>query len=186
MIHGIAEIAACMVITKGVEFMDINMNGIYKIADHMTIKEACKKYRPSRIGMEFHCMNWVFTPREYKGQFYMVDTYWSSDSFTIEVDESNISDFKLVAIKDDIERVPSYEVQFYNRNDVIWLALDSSGSNVPHVVKGTKMSSDIGVKVLRSEIESLYFDIECKKDQISRILKGQDSRFDTFNIEDQK
>lgn len=48
------------------------------------------------------------------------------------------------------------------------------------------MSSDIGVKVLRSEIESLYSDIEWKKDQIAKILKGKDPRFDTFNIEDQK
>ena len=163
--------------------MDINMNGIYKIADHMTIKEACKKYRPSRVGMEFHCMNWVFEPREYKGQFYMVDTYWSSDSFTIHIDESNVDDFKLVAIKDDITRIPSCEVQFYNRSDIIWLAMDSSGSNCPYVIKGTKMSSEISVKVLRSQIESLYSDIEDKKRQIRNILKGKDPRFDTFNTD---
>lgn len=48
------------------------------------------------------------------------------------------------------------------------------------------MSSEIGVKVLRSEIESLYSEIEYKKSLISKILKGKDSRFDTFNIEDQK
>lgn len=164
--------------------MDINMNGIYKISDKMTVKEACRKYRPSRVGMEFHCMNWVFTPREYKGQFYMVDTYWSSDSFMIEVDESNIDDFKLVAIKDDIKQIAMSDVKFYASDDIIWLATDSSGSSRPYILNNTKMSSDIGVKVLRSEIESLYSDIEWKKDQIAKILKGKDPRFDTFNIED--
>lgn len=164
--------------------MNINMNGIYKISDKMTIKEACRKYRPNRVGMEFHCMNWVFTPREYKGQFYMVDTYWSSDSFMIEVDESNIDDFKLVAIKDDIKQIAMSDVKFYASDDIIWLATDSSGSSRPYILKNTKMSSDIGVKVLRSEIESLYSDIEWKKDQIAKILKGKDPRFDTFNIED--
>ena len=166
--------------------MDINMNGIYKIADHMSIKEACQKYRPSRAGMEFHCMNWVFTPREYNGEYYMADTYWSSDSFTIQVDESNISDFKLVAIQDDIQPIAMSDVKFYRSDDIIWLAMDSMGSSTPYVLKGTKMSSDIGVKVLRSEIESLYSSIEWKKDQITRILKGEDSRFDTFNKDDQR
>ena len=183
MIHGTVEIAVYMVTTKGVKFMDINMNGIYKIADHMTVKEACKKYRPSRVGMEFHCMNWVFTPREYNGQFYMVDTYWSSDSFTIDVDESNIDDFKLVAIKDDIKQIAMSDVKFYRSDDIIWLAMDSLGSSRPYILKNTNMSSDIGVKVLRSEIESLYSDIKYKKDQIAKILKGEDPRFDTFNTD---
>ena len=162
--------------------MNINMNGIYKISDKLTVKEACKKYRPSRVGMEFHCMNWVFTPREYNGQFYMVDTYWSSDSFTIDVDESNIDDFKLVAIKDDIKGIYGSDVQYYNSSDVIWLAMNSSGELAPYVDKGTKMCSEISVKVLRSEIDYLYSEIEDKKRLISRILKGEDSRFDTFNI----
>ena len=183
MIHGTVEIAVYMVTTKGVKFMDINMNGIYKIADHMTVKEACKKYRPSRVGMEFHCMNWVFTLREYNGQFYMVDTYWSSDSFMIEVDESNIDDFKLVAIKDYIQQIAMSDVKFYRSDDIIWLAMDSSGSDRPYILKNIKMSSDIGVKVLRSDIESLYSEIEWKKDQIAKILKGEDLRFDTFNTD---
>lgn len=172
-----------MVTTKGVELMDINMNGIYKIADHMGIKEACKKYRPSRVGMEFHCMNWVFTPREYNGQFYMVDTYWSSDAFTIEVDESNIDDFKLVAIQDDIQQIAMIDVKFYKSDDIIWLAMDSMGSNRPHVLKGTKMSANLGTKILRSEIESLRAEIDRKEDEIVRILLGEDSRFDTFNTD---
>lgn len=186
MIHGIVEIAVCMVITKGVEFMDINMNGIYKISDKMTVKEACRKYRPNRVGMEFHCMNWTFEPREFRGKLYMVDTYWSADSFSIEVDENNVDDFKLVAIKDDIKQIAMTDVKFYTSDDIIWLAMDSMGSNRPFVHKGTKMSAEISVKVLRSEIESLYSEIEYKKSLISKILKGEDSRFDTFNIEDQK
>ena len=183
MIHGTAEIAVYMVTTKGVEFMDINMNGIYKIADHMTVKEACKKYRPSRVGMEFHCMNWVFTPREYKGQFYMVDTYWSSDSFTIDVDESNIDDFKLVAVKDDIKQISMSDVKFYKSDDIIWLAMDSMGSNRPYILKGTKMSANLGTRILRNEIESLRAEIDRKEDEIVRILLGEDSRFDTFNTD---
>lgn len=163
--------------------MDINMNGIYKISDKMTIKEACRKYRPSRVEMEFHCMNWTFKPREFRGKLYMVDTF---DSFVIEVDEDNIDDFKLVAIKDDITSVNQSNLKYYNSEDIIWLALYSSGQSRPYVLKSTKMSSEIGVKVLRSEIESLYSEIEYKKSLISKILKGKDSRFDTFNIEDQK
>lgn len=167
--------------------MDINMNGIYKISDKLSIKEACRKYRPSRVGMEFHCMNWTFKPREFRGKLYMVDTYWSADSFSIEVDEDNIDDFKLVAIKDDITSVNSSDfLKYYNSADIIWLALDSSGKSRPYVLKSTKMSAEIGVEVLRSEIESLYSEIEYKKSLISKILKGKDSRFDTFNIEDQK
>lgn len=167
--------------------MDINMNGIYKISDKLSIKEACRKYRPSRVGMEFHCMNWTSKPREFRGKLYMVDTYWSADSFSIEVDEDNIDDFKLVAIKDDITSVNSSDfLKYYNSADIIWLALDSSGKSRPYVLKSTKMSAEIGVKVLRSEIESLYSEIEYKKSLISKILKGKDSRFDTFNIEDQK
>ena len=167
--------------------MDINMNGIYKISDKLSIKEACRKYRPSRVGMEFHCMNWTFKPREFRGKLYMVDTYWSADSFSIEVDEDNIDDFKLVAIKDVITSVNSSDfLKYYNSADIIWLALDSSGKSRPYVLKSTKMSAEIGVKVLRSEIESLYSEIEYKKSLISKILKGKDSRFDTFNIEDQK
>ena len=167
--------------------MDINMNGIYKISDKLSIKEAIRKYRPSRVGMEFHCMNWTFKPREFRGKLYMVDTYWSADSFSIEVDEDNIDDFKLVAIKDDITSVNSSDfLKYYNSADIIWLALDSSGKSRPYVLKSTKMSAEIGVKVLRSEIESLYSEIEYKKSLISKILKGKDSRFDTFNIEDQK
>lgn len=167
--------------------MDINMNGIYKISDKLSIKEACRKYRPSRVGMEFHCMNWTFKPREFRGKLYMVDTYWSADSFSIEVDEDNIDDFKLVAIKDDITSVNSSDfLKYYNSADIIWLALDSSGKSRPYVLKSTKMSAEIVVKVLRSEIESLYSEIEYKKSLISKILKGKDSRFDTFNIEDQK
>lgn len=164
--------------------MNINMNGIYKISDKMTIKEACRKYRPNRVGMEFHCMNWTFKPREFRGKLYMVDTYWSVDP-SIEVDEDNIDDFKLVAIKDDITSVNSSNLKYYNSADIIWLALDSSGKS-PYVLKSTKMSAEIGVKVLRSEIESLYSEIEYKKSLISKILKGKDSRFDTFNIDDQK
>ena len=164
--------------------MNINMNGIYKISDKMTIKEACRKYRPNRVGMEFHCMNWTFKPREFRGKLYMVDTYWSVDPY-IEVDEDNIDDFKLVAIKDDITSVNSSNLKYYNSADIIWLALDSSGKS-PYVLKSTKMSAEIGVKVLRSEIESLYSEIEYKKSLISKILKGKDSRFDTFNIDDQK
>lgn len=166
--------------------MDINMNGIYKISDKMTIKEACRKYRPSRVGMEFHCMNWTFKPREFRGKLYMVDTYWSADSFSIEVDEDNIDDFKLVAIKDDITSVNPSNLKYYNSEDIIWLALNSLGESCPYILKSTKMSSEIGVKVLRSEIEGLYSEIEYKKHLISRILKGEDSRFDTFNIEDQQ
>lgn len=166
--------------------MDINMNGIYKISDKMTIKEACRKYRPTRVGMEFHCMNWTFRPREFRGKLYMVDTYWSTDSFSIEVDEDNINDFKLVAIKDDITSVNPSNLKYYNSEHIIWLALNSSGESRPYILKSTKMSAEIGVKVLRSEIESLYSEIEYKKSLISKILKGKDSRFDTFNIEDQK
>ena len=166
--------------------MNINMNGIYKISDKMTIKEACRKYRPNRVGMEFHCMNWTFKPREFRGKLYMVDTYWSVDSFSIEVDEDNIDDFKLVAIKDDITSVNQSDLKYYNSEDIIWLALNSLGESFPYILKSTKMSSEIGVKVLRSEIEGLYSEIEYKKHLISRILKGEDSRFDTFNIEDQK
>lgn len=114
----------------------------------------------------------------------MVDTYWSVDP-SIEVDEDNIDDFKLVAIKDDITSVNSSNLKYYNSADIIWLALDSSGKS-PYVLKSTKMSAEIGVKVLRSEIESLYSEIEYKKSLISKILKGKDSRFDTFNIDDQK
>lgn len=166
--------------------MDINMNGIYKISDKMTIKEACRKYRPSRVGMEFHCMNWTFKPREFRGKLYMVDTYWYVDSFSIEVDEDNIDDFKLVAIKDDITSVDSSNLKYYNSEDIIWLALNSLGESCPYILKSTKMSAEISVKVLRSEIEWLYSEIEYKKSLISKILKGKDSRFDTFNIEDQK
>lgn len=104
--------------------MDINMNGIYKISDKMTIKEACRKYRPSRVGMEFNCMNWTFKPREFRGKFYMVDTV---DSFCIELDEDNIDDFKLVAIKDDITSVNQSNLKYYNSEDIIWLALNTSG-----------------------------------------------------------
>ena len=77
-------------------------------------------------------------------------------------------------------------MKYYNSADIIWLALDSSGKSRPYVLKSTKMSAEIGVKVLRSEIESLYSEIEYKQSLISKILKGKDSRFDTFNIEDQK
>ena len=113
----------------------------------------------------------------------MVDTFWSTDSFSIEVDENNIDDFKLVAIKDDITSVNSSNLKYYNSADIIRLALDSSGEFRPYILKSTKMSAEISVKVLRSEIEGLYSEIEYKKSLISKILKGEDSRFDTFNTD---
>ena len=142
--------------------MNINMNGIYTISDKLTVKEACKKYRPNRVGMEYHCMNWTFYPREYRGQMFMVDTYWSSGSFMIEVNKSNIQDFQLIAVKDDIEGIYESDVQYYNSSDVIWLAMDSSGELAPYVNKDAKMSSEISIKVLRSEIDYLYSKIEDK------------------------
>ena len=68
----------------------ICMTGVYRCNPVLKWLPSYKRDNP------YHCVNWIFTPDKYKDNYYMRDTYWSSDRFSILLSDENFDMFELL------------------------------------------------------------------------------------------
>lgn len=127
----------------------------------------------------YHCCNWTFRPRETDSGIDMVDTFWSSGPFKIELTDDNIDEFDFVVDENDISLYTDAFSRLgeYSPDDIYRLALDSRG--VPgrlYIRKGaTKLRNKVIARV-KEEIEKCERDLQCKKDELQRLLSS-DSKY---------
>ena len=124
----------------------------------------------------YHCCNWTFKPREHSdGSIYMIDTYWSSGGFYIELTDDNIDDFEFIVDMNDIKLFTelSSKIGDYAPNDFYRLALDSAG--VPgrlYIRKDAHKIKENVVRRLEEEIESAKSTLASKQADLKRVLDG--------------
>lgn len=145
------------------------MTGIYECEPVMEWLPLYKRDDP------YHCMNWIFKVRQYENKFYMYDTYWSTDSFRVELDDKNFVKFNLLFDMNEVSRISPPDFYDYDEPDRWHVALDSGGydlSKYYFVRKGAKKNKDIQLERLNNELESLKRRVELKEEEIKRIMES--------------
>lgn len=127
----------------------------------------------------YHCCNWTFRPHETDSGIDMIDTYWSTGPFKIELTDENIDEFEFIVDENDISL---YTEDFnrlgdYSPEDIYRLALNSSG--VPgklYIRKGANKLRKNVIKRLQEEIEKCERDLQYKRDELQSLL-SRDSKY---------
>ena len=128
----------------------LDFDGIYISEPILSVLPSYKRNNP------YHCTNWVFRPRKYKDKYYMVDTYWSTKNFTIELTNNNFDKFtKLFNIK-EVEKIPSFDhFLYYKEEDRFKVAMDSGGWHYPKyfVKKGAMPNKEYVIEIYEDKIK---------------------------------
>lgn len=144
----------------------LNMSGVYKCE---LVLEWLPKYKRNE---PYHCCNWMFRPQEYNGIYYMIDTYWSSGNFAIELTDENFVRFEFVCDMDEVRKVSHDEWRDYDEADRYFLALDSGGwrySNHYYVKKDAKKSKQLVLARLNFELRVAKIRVEDLEREIKKV-----------------
>lgn len=150
--------------------LKLQMTGVYKHTPDVKLRGSLYSERL------YHCCNWTFKPREHgDGSIYMIDTYWSSGGFYIELTDENFDEFEFIVDLNDIKLFTeeSNKLGDYAQSDIYGLALDSSG--VPgrlYIRKDAHKIKENVIKRLEEEIESAKDVLACKQANLKRVLDG--------------
>nr|DAQ11364.1 MAG TPA: hypothetical protein [Bacteriophage sp.] len=150
--------------------LKLQMTGVYKHEPDVKLRGTL--YSQSL----YHCCNWTFKPREHDdGSIYMIDTYWSSGGFYIELTDENFDEFEFIVDLNDIKLFTevSNKLGDYASSDIYRLALDSSG--VPgrlYIRKDAHKIKENVIQRLEEEIESAKDLLARKQANLKRVLDG--------------
>ena len=143
----------------------IIMSGLYTCEPQLEWLPLYKRDNP------YWCKNWTFRPTVYGDRLFMRDTYWSSETFQVELTDSNFDLFSLI--------FDFYEVEEYKQTTDKWvcyaeedrwrIAVDSGGWRFPkyYIRKGSKPNKDLVIERLEEEIDGIKRDLEYR----ARILE---------------
>ena len=150
--------------------LKLQMTGVYKHEPDVKLRGTL--YSQSL----YHCCNWTFKPREHDdGSVYMIDTYWSSGGFYIELTDENFDEFEFIVDLKDIKLFTDVidNIGDYAPSDIYRLALDSSG--VPgrlYIRKDAHKIKENVIQRLEEEIESAKDLLARKQANLKRVLAG--------------
>ena len=143
----------------------IIMSGLYTCKPQLDWLPEYKRDNP------YWCKNWTFKPIEYGGKLFMRDTYWSTETFQVELTDSNIHLFSLIFDFNDVEdyRGSVDKWYCYNEKDRWCVATNSGGISYPkyYIRKGSKPNKDLVIERLEEEIEGIKRGLEYR----TRILE---------------
>ncbi len=131
------------------------LNGLYKCDPVLEWLPEYKRRDP------YWCKNWTFKVRHSGDSYYMVDTYWSINSFSVELDDDNFSKFTLLFDFNDVVEC-DYNWDDYDDNDKWFVATDSGGWNyAKHYIRKDAVPVKAWVvgRIIR-KIEGLKRDLE--------------------------
>lgn len=147
----------------------LHMNGIYRCDPVLEWLPSYKRDTP------YWCKNWTFKVKEYKGKYYMHDTYWTSDDHPLELTDKNFDKFEYLFDLNDIQYVNSYEDWFeYPEEDRWQIPLDSGGINYAKYVvrRGVKKVKERVIERMQQDIDYLKYDLAQKERILAGILDG--------------
>lgn len=149
----------------------IIMTGLYICEPQLNWLPEYKRDNP------YWCKNWTFKPIEYGGKLFMRDTYWSTETFQVELTDDNFSLFSLIF---DFNNVEDYRGSIdkwccYNEKDRWCVAVNSGGRNHPkyYIRKESKPNKDFIVKRLEDEIKIMKYDLEYKLRTLEEVKNDQ-------------
>lgn len=148
----------------------LKMTGVYRHEPDVKLRGSL--YTQSL----YHCCNWTFKPREHDdGSIYMIDTYWSSGGFYVELTDDNFDEFEFIVDLNDIKLFTesTSKMSDYAPCDLYRLALDSRG--VPgrlYIRKDAHKIRENVIKRLEEEIEEAENALACKQADLKRVLDG--------------
>ena len=155
---------------ENIDKLDLN-GGVYRCEPVLEWLPEYKRNDP------YWCRNWTFRPREYDGEYYMHDTYWSGyDSHSIKLSDENFDRFEYLFNLNDIRFECSYQSWVEYPEEDRWICpLDSSGRSHPKFVVRQKVHKvkDSVVARLISEIETLTSELEYKKETLDRVINDE-------------
>lgn len=139
-----------------------NPKGRKRMLSKDNIDKLIKTGLYEKEGEQGHCRNGTYTWHEYQGKYYMLDTYWTSDRYSIELTDENFEQFKMIMDFDKVD--PIDHVFFYNyaEDKRFQVGVDSGGWTYAKcfILKGTKPSREIKRLQLVDSIESAKRKIE--------------------------
>ena len=141
--------------------------GLYKHAPD-------KKYR-GEIYLDnlFWCYNWTFTPSEYKGKWYMYDTYFKNKSILLT--DENFDEFSFVFDFNDVEKHSGQYIEEYEDGDWWRVATDSGGWDYPkyYIKKGAKKNKEKVLERIQREINSHEWSLARAKEKYDDVLNDR-------------
>lgn len=145
----------------------LHMNGIYRCEPVLEWLPSYKRNNP------YWCKNWTFYVREYNGEYYMYDTYWSTgDDERVKLTDKNFDKFEYLFEKNEVRRVSYQQWVEYREEDRWVVGLDSGGAE--HYVRKTadKVKEKV-IERLQNDINYLEYNLEYKKKTLSRVISGE-------------
>lgn len=153
------------------------MTGLYRCEPVLEWLPSYKRKDP------YWCKNWTFRVHEYKGKYYMSDTYWATgDEYPIELTDEIFDKFKLVFDFNDVEKFSgSYNQWLTYPDDQRWnVSIDSGGINNGRyfILKGAMPLKERVLARLKDKIGMLEGELEYKKICLKRVEEDKmDLRF---------
>ncbi len=144
------------------------LTGLYKCDPVLKWLPEYKRSDP------YWCKNWTFKVRHSGNSYYMVDTYWSSNSFSVELNDDNFSKFTLLFDFNDVVEC-SYNWDDYDDNDKWFVATDSGGWNhAKHYIRKDAVPVKAWVvgRISR-EIEGLKHDLESAEHLLEQVKNDE-------------
>ena len=136
----------------------IIMSGLYTCEPQLEWLPLYKRDNP------YWCKNWTFRPVEYGGKLFMRDTYWSSETFQVELTDSNFDLFSLIFDFNEVEEYKQTTDKWvcYEEEDRWRIAVDSGGWRFPryYIRKESKPNKDLVIERLEEEIDGVRRGLE--------------------------
>jgi len=119
----------------------------------------------------YWCRNWTFTVSIYLDNIVMLDTYWSSNQYSISLTDENFDKFRLLFDLKDVEEC-RYNIDDYDKNDV-WknIPIDSGGlrGSKNFIRKGAMPVKEKVIERLEKEIKDIEWQLRDKKDILLKV-----------------
>lgn len=149
----------------------IIMTGLYTCDPQLDWLPEYKRSDP------YWCKNWTFKPVEYGGKLFMRDTYWSTETFQVELTDSN---FPLFSLMFDFMEVEDYRGSMekwccYNEEDRWRAAVDSGGWRGAkfYIRKESRPNKNWVIKRLEKEINEIEYDLDYKIKMLYKVKNDQ-------------
>ena len=147
----------------------LHMNGIYRCDPVLEWLPSYKRDNP------YWCRNWTFKVIERNGKYFMYDTYWTGDDYSVKLTNENFDKFEYLFDLNDIQYVNSYKNWLeYPEEDRWRVPLDSGGINYAKYVvrRGVKKVKERVVERMQRDIDYLKYDLAHKERILAGILDG--------------
>lgn len=80
--------------------------------------DPVKEWLPSyKRDTPYHCCNWTFQARKFEDNYYIVDTYWCTDSMTVKLTDDNFDIFEFLFDMNEVTRISPPDFYDYDEKD---------------------------------------------------------------------